>query len=91
MLHICWRTLGLSRLTRCATSPGRSSKTFFTASFRRRRLDMEINDRFRNPAKPCEWFLVPLPVVEEVVKRIKDETIVDYEYDFASASLVRRA
>jgi T5orf172 domain len=28
---------------------------------------------------------------EEVVKRIKDETIVDYEYDFASASLVRRA
>jgi hypothetical protein len=30
-------------------------------------------------------------VIDEVVKRIKDETIVDYEYDLASAALVRRA
>ena len=27
---------------------------------------------------------LPLPVIDEVVKRIKDETIVDYEYDLAS-------
>jgi hypothetical protein len=60
---------------------------FFSAA----RLDMEIKDRFDNPVKPREWFLVPLPVVDEVVKRIRDETIVDYEYDPASASLIRRA
>jgi T5orf172 domain len=60
---------------------------FFSAA----RLDMELRDRFGNPVKPREWFLVPLPVIDEVVKRIKDETIVDYEYGLASASLVRRA
>jgi hypothetical protein len=59
---------------------------FFSAA----RLDMELRDRFGNPVKPREWFLVPLPVIDEVVKRIKDETIVDYAYDLASASLVRR-
>jgi hypothetical protein len=60
---------------------------FFSAA----RLDMEIRDRFGNPVKPREWFLVPLPVIDEVVKRIKDETIVDFAYDPASASLTRRA
>jgi hypothetical protein len=55
------------------------------------RLDIEIKDRFGNPVKPREWFLVPLPVIDEVVKRIKDQTIVDYEYDPMTASLVRAA
>jgi hypothetical protein len=59
---------------------------FFSAA----RLEMEIRDRFGNPVKPREWFLVPLPVIDEVVNRIKDETIVDYRYDPASASLRRR-
>jgi hypothetical protein len=52
---------------------------------------MELRDRFGNPVKPREWFLVPLPVIDEVVRRIKDETIVDFQFDPASASLVRRA
>jgi len=60
---------------------------FFSAA----RLDMEIRDRFGDPVKPRKWFLVPLPVIDEVVKRIKDETIVDYRYDPASASLKRPA
>jgi hypothetical protein len=59
---------------------------FFSAA----RLDVEIRDRFGNPVKPREWFLVPLPVIDDVVERIKDETIVDYQYDPASASLVKR-
>jgi T5orf172 domain len=59
---------------------------FFSAA----RLDMEIRDRFGNPVKPREWFLVPLPVINEVVERIKDETIVNYEYEPASASLKKR-
>ena len=51
------------------------------------RLDLEIPDRFGNPVRPREWFLAPLPVIDEVVERIRDLTIADYEYDPASASL----
>ena len=51
------------------------------------RLDLEIADRFGNPVKPREWFLVPLPIIDEVVDRIRDLTIVDYEYDPSTASL----
>ncbi len=53
-------------------------------------LDIEIKDRFGNPVKPREWFLVPLFVVDEAVKRIKDGTITDYIYDPNQARLVRR-
>ena len=51
------------------------------------RLDLEIADRFGNPVKPREWYLAPLPVIDEVVDRIRDLSIVDYEYDPKSASL----
>lgn len=51
------------------------------------RLDLKIDDRFGNPVKPREWFLVPLAVIDEVVERIRDLTIVDYEYDPGTASL----
>jgi hypothetical protein len=44
-------------------------------------LDIELRDRFGNPVKPREWFLVPLFVVNEVVERIKDESITQYVYD----------
>lgn len=53
-------------------------------------LDIEIKDRFGNPVKPREWFLVPLFVVDEVVKRIKDGTITQYVYDPTAASLSLR-
>jgi hypothetical protein len=52
-------------------------------------LDIEIRDRFGNPVKPREWFLVPLFVIDEVVKRIKDGTIMDYVYDPRAAGLVK--
>lgn len=52
-------------------------------------LDLEIQDRFGNPVKPREWFLVPLSVIDEVVERIRDRSIVEFEYDPASASLKR--
>jgi hypothetical protein len=55
------------------------------------RLDREIADRFGNPLKPREWRLAPLPVIDEVVARIQDGSIVDYEYNPASASLRVRA
>jgi hypothetical protein len=52
-------------------------------------LDIEIRDRFGNPVRPREWFLVPVFVVNEVVERIKDGTITQYVYDPAAARLVK--
>jgi hypothetical protein len=52
-------------------------------------LDIEIRDRFGNPVKPHEWFLVPLFIVNEVVERIKDGTITEYFYDPSSARLMK--
>jgi hypothetical protein len=51
------------------------------------RLELEIGDRFGITVKPREWFLAPLPVIDEVVRRIQDGSIVDYEYDRQTASL----
>jgi len=59
---------------------------FFSAA----RLDVEIPDRFGRAVKPREWFLVPLHVVDEVVARIKDMSIVDYEYHTGTATLRKR-
>jgi len=58
--------------------------------FERAQLDIEIRDRFGNPVKPREWFLVPLSVVDEVVSRIKDGSITRYVYDPAVARLTVR-
>ena len=52
-------------------------------------VDIEIKDRFGNPVRPREWFLVPVFVVNEVVERIKDGTITQYVYDPAAARLMK--
>ncbi len=52
------------------------------------RLDLEIRDRFGNPVRPREWFLVPLAVIDEAVERIRDGSIVRYQYDASAARLV---
>lgn len=52
------------------------------------RFDAEIPDRFCKPVRPREWFLVPLPVIAEIVDRIGDGTLVDYTYDRATAALI---
>lgn len=52
-------------------------------------MDIEIQDRFGNPVKPREWFLVPHFIVDEVVDRIKDGTITRFVYDPTTARLVR--
>lgn len=54
------------------------------------RLDLTIEDRFGKHVKPREWYLVPLPVINEVVSKIIDGTITQYRYDAQSASLIRR-
>ncbi len=51
-------------------------------------LDIEIEDRFNRPYKPKEWFLVPLPVIDEIVDRIFDQTLAKYRYDRLERRLV---
>ena len=52
-------------------------------------LDLEIKDRFGNPVRPHEWYLVPLHVIDEAVERIKDGTIRGFEYRPATAPIAQ--
>jgi hypothetical protein len=65
-------------------------ENIFHRIFQGVRLDLTIEDRFGNPVKPREWFLVPLHVIDEAVKRIQDGTIADYIYDPTQARLMPR-
>jgi len=50
-------------------------------------LDLTIQDRFGRAVKPREWFLVPLSVIDEAVKRIRDGSIAGMVYDPKIAAL----
>lgn len=56
--------------------------------FARAQLDLAIKDRFGNPVKPREWFMLPLKVIDEAVERIRDGSITRVMYDPETASLV---
>lgn len=51
-------------------------------------IDLTIQDRFGNPVKPREWFMVPLHVIDEAVSLITDGSITGRVYDPAQAMLV---
>ena len=51
-------------------------------------IEISIDDRFGNPVKPREWFLVPLQAIDEVVQRIKDGTMSNVIYDVKTASFI---
>lgn len=51
------------------------------------RFDVEILDRFGKPVRPREWFLVPLPVIDDIVDRIADGTLSGMTYDPSTAGL----
>ncbi|MBR2123949.1 MAG: GIY-YIG nuclease family protein [Acetobacter sp.] len=53
-------------------------------------LQITIKDRFGNPFTPREWFMVPLFVIDEIVERLKNNTLEEYHYDPQKAALVRR-
>ncbi len=63
----------------------------FHRLFAAAQLDIVLQDRFGQPVKPREWFVVPLPVIDEAVERIKDGSITQYTYDPEAASLVDRS
>ena len=54
------------------------------------KLNIEIKDRFGNPIVPREWFLVPLFVIDEVIRMVRDGTIVDFLYDAKAGKITKR-
>lgn len=52
------------------------------------RFDVAIPDRFGKPVRPREWFMVPLPIIDEIVERIGDGTLTGMIYDAHAAALV---
>ena len=63
-------------------------ENIFHRLFGAAQLDLTIEDRFGNPVKPREWFLVPLHVIDEAVQRIRDGSITEVVYDPKIARLV---
>lgn len=63
-------------------------ENLFHRLFGAAQLDLTIEDRFGHPVKPREWFLVPLHVIDEAVRRILDGSIADVLYDPKTARLI---
>ncbi|MFY0733722.1 GIY-YIG nuclease family protein [Aurantimonas sp. NFXS3] len=53
-------------------------------------LDLKISDRFGNPIRPREWFIVPLTVIREAVEHLQGGHLHRYEYAPTEAKLVLR-
>jgi T5orf172 domain len=63
-------------------------ENLFHRLFAPAQLDLVISDRFGNPVRPREWFLVPLAVIDEAVRRIQDGSITNFSYDVGTARLI---
>jgi hypothetical protein len=63
-------------------------ENIFHRLFGAAQLDLTIEDRFGNPVKPREWFLVPINAIDEAVQRIQDGSITQVVYDPKMARLV---
>jgi hypothetical protein len=51
-------------------------------------VDLTIEDRFKRPVKPKEWFLVPLHVIDEAVEHVRKRSIVNVYYSAQHARLL---
>jgi Meiotically up-regulated gene 113 len=56
--------------------------------FAEARLEIEIEDRFGKPFRPREWFLLPLPLIEQAIPMILDGSIVRHRYDHRACAIV---
>ena len=52
------------------------------------RLDIEIKDRFGKAIKPREWFLLPIPIIEQAIPLMIDGSILRYRYDHRACAIV---
>jgi hypothetical protein len=62
-------------------------ENLFHRIFAAAQLDLTIQDRFGHPVRPREWFVVPLPAIDEAVRRIRDGSITGAVYDPSMASI----
>ena len=53
-------------------------------------LELTLQDRFGKPVQPREWYLVPLNVIDDAVKKIRDGSITQVVYDPKAAKLIPR-
>jgi len=53
-------------------------------------IELSTDDRFGKAVQPREWFLVPLPKIDELVDKISDGSITKFRYDPACADFVER-
>ncbi|MFA9203242.1 MAG: GIY-YIG nuclease family protein [Flavobacteriales bacterium] len=60
----------------------------FHRLFAAAQLELTLQDRFGNPVKPKEWFMLPLSAIDEAVKRIQDGSITQMLYDPSEGRLV---
>ena len=63
-------------------------ENIFHRLFGAAQLDLTIKDRFGNPVKPREWFLIPLHVIDEAVQHIRDGSVTNVAYDLTTARLI---
>ncbi len=66
-------------------------EALFHRIFAPAQLDLTIQDRFGHPVRPREWFLVPLQIIDEAVRRVRDGSIAGMVYDPKTAHLVAAA
>lgn len=64
-------------------------ENLFHRIFAPAQIDVTIHDRFGHPVRPREWFLVPIHVIDEAVRRIRDGSIADMVYDPQSVAFVK--
>jgi hypothetical protein len=56
--------------------------------FAETRLDLVLKDRFGEKIVPREWFVVPLPIINEVLDKLISGEIVNYRYDVSSGKVM---
>ena len=66
-------------------------ENIFHRLFGAAQIDLTIEDRFGNPVKPREWFLVPLQAIDEAVQSIRDGAVTEKLYDMRTARLISAA
>lgn len=51
-------------------------------------LDIDIRDALGNVYKPREWFVLPLPIIEQAIPMMLDGSVARHRYDHRLASIV---
>lgn len=77
------------RIFKLANLNRRALERLLHKLFAAARLDLELKDRFGAQVEPKEWFLLPLPVLDEAVQKVIEGTIDGLRYDPETARLTR--